>query len=63
MIVAFVGNPYPQIYILTNLHNHLFNIYENYPDYTTNEIMSPRTTKIFGYTHKHWPSRINMIPQ
>lgn len=40
MIVAFVGNPYPQIYILTNLHNHLFNIYENYPDYTTNEIMS-----------------------
>lgn len=32
MIVAFVGNPYPQIYILTNLHNHLFNIYENYPE-------------------------------
>lgn len=47
MIVAFVGNPYPQIYILTNLHNHLFNIYENYPAYTTNDIICPHEPQKF----------------
>lgn len=62
MIVA-LRQPFP-----TNLHpyepiyNHFFNIYENFPDYTTKEITSPRSRKILA-THVHWPPWIKTTPK
>lgn len=62
MLVA-LRQPFP-----TNLHpyepiyNHLFNIYENFPDYTTKEITSPRSRKILA-THEHWPPWIKTTPK
>lgn len=58
MFVAYVDNPSPQSYIPTKLyiHNHLFNTYENHPDYTTSEITSHEPGKIV-VTHE--TQRIN----
>lgn len=56
--VVFVGNPYPYIYIPTNVcHKHLFNIYQNYPKLAINKSTSPRTRNILLATHGHWPPR------
>lgn len=57
-------------FVPTNLHpheprhDHLFNIYQNFPDYTANAITSPRTKKTLAtqYSRTLTP-RLKMIPQ
>lgn len=49
-------NPHELIY------KHLFYIYQTYPDYTTNKMTSPRTTKNMA-TPEHWSPLIKMILQ
>lgn len=55
--MAFVGNPYPWIYIPTNLFTILI---KTVPIYTTNKTKSQQTRNILG-THEHWPPGIQMF--
>lgn len=56
------------LYLPTNfnphklIYKHLFYIYQNYPDYPTNKMTSPRTTKNMA-TPEHWSPLIKMILQ
>lgn len=68
MFVAFVGNLYPRIYILTNVYIYIFAsiclIFFYKIKLATNEITSPRTKKNLA-THEYWswPPQLKMIPR
>lgn len=63
MFVAVVGSqPFPTIYIRTNLYTSICLIFIKVTEYATNEITSPRTRNILAI-QEHWPARIKMIPK
>lgn len=51
LFVASVDNPCPRIY--EPMNNHLLNIYQNFPYYTSKEITFPRTSSVLA-SHQHW---------
>lgn len=51
MFVAFVSNPYPRIYIPTNVNidKHFFNIHLNFSKLATHKITYQKNQENFGY--------------
>lgn len=45
-VYSFPSNLHPN----ERIYNHLFNSYKNYPDYTTNELTTPKSGKILATT-------------